>query len=297
MNPYLPIVAACVSTALGGAVAVATRAIVDIVDPVALGVIRYAVAIACLLPGALLLGRFNFARRDLLPMAAIGILFFGIFPVGFALALKYTTASQGALVFSLMPVLNIGIAVALGHEVFTRAKVIGSALMILGVGLVIDPSDQAASNALLGNSIMFAMAFIGAVFNTLARPYLQRYNQLQATAWFMGCGWLALLAVTTSTGLLKFTLPPVETWWILLFVGSVGGALPIFLFNWALGHIEASLVSVSLGLNPLTAAVLGVLILSEPLTVSLVAGLFFVLLGIGAANWRSRRYRAARVVK
>jgi drug/metabolite transporter (DMT)-like permease len=286
--------AACVSTALGGGAAVATRALSEDVGPVNMGLIRYGIAVACLVPAAMLIHGSRFERHDLLPMALVGIMFFGVFPVGFALSFKYTTAAQGALTLSLMPVMTMLFAALLGKEIITRAKVLGAACVIAGVALVVDPDDQAASDPILGNSIMFFMAMLGAMFNTLARPYLQQYDQLQATAWFMTCGWCVLLMVTLSAGLVEPVMPPVETWWLLLFLGTFGGAVPIFLFNWALGHIESTLVSVAVGLNPLTAAVFGILLLSEPLTLSLVAGLALVLAGITSANWRGRKYDAAR---
>ncbi len=269
--------------------AVATRAVVDTVDPVLLGVIRYGIAVLCLLAGALWMGRMKFARRHYLPMALIGIMFFSVFPIGFSLALKYTTAAQGALVLSVMPILTMLLAALFRQEVITPVKIVGAILVFSGVALVVEVGENATAGAMLGNAIMFGMAVIGAAFNLLARPYLQTYSQLQATTWFMTCGWLAMFMVTLSSGALKFTMPPVETWWVLLFIGTLGGALPIFLFNWALGHIEATLVSVCLGLNPLTAAILGVLVLSEPMTLSLALGLALVLSGIVTANYRSRK--------
>ncbi len=295
MSPYLPILAACASTALGGGAAVATRAIIDLVDPVTMGVIRYGIAVMCLVPAALWVGRPTFSRRDLLPMALLGIMFFGVFPVGFAFSLKYTTASQGALVLSLMPVLNMILAAVLKQEIITRRKMFGGACVVAGVAVVVDPSDSHALNATLGNSVMFGMAMIGAVFNTFARRYLQRYHQLQATAWFMVCGWSVLLAICLLFGLVELThFPPAESWWVLLFLGTLGGAFPIFLFNWALGHIESTLVSVAVGLNPLTAALFGVILLSEPLSAALVLGLVLVLLGITSANWRDQKYDVTR---
>lgn len=294
MNHYLPIVAACASTALGGAVAVATRAIIDQVDPVSMGVIRYGIAVLCLVPVALWFGNLKFERQDYLPLTALGIMFFAIFPVGFALSLKYTTAGQGALVLSLMPVLNMTFSAVLKREIITRKKVIGALFIVVGVGMVVDLSADQSSDTVFGNLVMFAMAVLGAMFNTLARPYLQRYDQLQATAWFMLSGWVTLFVVTTLTGQFRFELPPLETWWVLLLIGTLGGAVPIFLFNWALGHIESSLVSVALGLNPLTAAILGVLLLSEPFSLSLVMGLACVLAGITFANYRGQTYDATR---
>ncbi len=259
-----------------------------------MGVIRYGIAVLCLVPVALWFGNLKFERQDYLPMSGLGVMFFAIFPVGFAYSLKYTTAGQGALVLSLMPVLNMCFSALLKREIITLKKVLGALFIVAGVAMVVDLSATQSNDAFLGNAIMFAMAVLGAMFNTLARPYLQRYEQLQATAWFMLAGWIVLMVVVVSTGQLSFTLPPVDTWWVLLLIGTLGGAVPIFLFNWALGHIESSLVSVSLGLNPLTAAILGVTLLNEPFSLSLVIGLTLVLAGITFANYRGRTYDATK---
>jgi len=275
-----------VSTSIGGLVAVYTRLIVQDFDPVSLGLLRYGIALLCLFAGMMWIQRPALSRSDRVPMALIGMLFFSVFPVGFSVALKYTTAAQGALVFSLMPVITIILAGVAKKEIITNKKICGSLLVFLGVASVVDIDFDADKETVLGNMIMFLMACLGAGFNLLARPYLKRYNKLYATTWFMFWGWLAMFVALVCSGQLEFSVPPRDIWVTIFILGSIGGALPIFLFNWALGHIESTRVSLSIGFNPLVAAIAGAVVLSEPFTVFNFLGLMLVVVGISIANWR-----------
>lgn len=288
MPKYLPITAACISTGIGGLVAVYTRLLVQGYDPVSLGVLRYGIALICLLTGVLFVRDRFIKRVDRVPMALIGILFFSFFPIGFSVALKYTTAAQGALVFSVMPIITIILAGLARREKITLMKLFGSFLVFFGVASVVDLDFQGKGETFFGNLIMFCMAFLGAVFNVLARPYLQKYNKLIATTWFMLWGWLGMVAVLISSSELNFYIPPPDIWLIIILLGSLGGALPIFLFNWALGNIESTKVAVSIGFNPLVAALAGIFVLSEAVNAAMFFGLAMVVFGVLAANWSSR---------
>ena len=167
-------------------------------------------------------------------------------------------------------------------------KLFGSFLVFFGVASVVDIDSGGESETFFGNLIMFCMAFLGAVFNVLARPYLQKYNKLYATTWFMLWGWLGMVAVLISSSTLNFYAPPPDIWLIIIMLGSLGGALPIFLFNWALGHIESTKVSVSIGFNPLVAALAGMFVLSEAVNGAIFFGLAMVVLGVFAANLSRR---------
>ena len=289
MSKYLPIIAACTSTAIGGLVAVYTRLLVQGYDPVSLGVVRYGIALICLLIGLLFIRDRRIERADRLPMALIGILFFSFFPIGFSVALKYTTAAQGALVFSVMPMITLVLAGLARKEKITLKKIFGSFLVFFGVALVVDIDSQGGSETYFGNLIMFCMALLGAIFNLLARPYLQKYNKFCATSWFMLWGWLGMVGFLLASNELTFYVPSSDIWLTIILLGSVGGALPIFLFNWALGHIESTRVAVSIGFNPLVAALAGIFVLSEAVSLDIFFGLAMVVFGVLAANWRSSR--------
>ena len=91
------ILAGVVSSALGGTAAAVTRAVIGASDPVTLSVFRFGLGFLILLPLALVL-RSRWPRgRDWLGVAALGVMFYGVFFVVYAEALVYTTAARGSL--------------------------------------------------------------------------------------------------------------------------------------------------------------------------------------------------------
>ena len=108
--------AAVLSSALGGTAIGATRYLTVVLDPVAMGVLRFAggfIILAAIVTAA----RWTWpVRRDWPPIAALGVLFFCVFPLLFNAALIYTTAARGALALSTLPLLAVVIGAILGGE-------------------------------------------------------------------------------------------------------------------------------------------------------------------------------------
>ncbi len=137
MHETLGIIAAALSSSLGGISGGATRFVIPATDPVTLGVFRYGVGFLILLPIALLLRRRWPARSDWLPAAALGILFFFAFSVLFNLAYSMTSAARGALALSTMPIQTMLVAAALGIERMTLRKSLGVFIAMGGVALAL----------------------------------------------------------------------------------------------------------------------------------------------------------------
>ena len=95
--------AAALTGVLVGSALVATRALVGQAGPVSLALLRYLVGSLCLLPLALRAGWPRFERRDLLPIALLGIGQFGILIVLLNVSLEYVSSARAALVFATTP--------------------------------------------------------------------------------------------------------------------------------------------------------------------------------------------------
>ena len=73
---------------------VATRFVIHQTAPASLALLRYAIGFCCLLPPALLSGRVQFERRDLLPIGLLGITQFGILIALLNYALQFIKMCQ-----------------------------------------------------------------------------------------------------------------------------------------------------------------------------------------------------------
>ncbi len=285
----LPMLAAASTGVQVGAALVATRFVVDESGPISLALLRYIVGFLCLLPFVLIAGKAaRIARRDLLPIALIGIVQFGGVVAVLNFGLQYIPAARAALIFATFPLITMLLAAALGHERLTIAKTAGVLLTVAGVGVAL--GDRAlerggAPDAWIGELAVFFSAFCGALSSVLYRPYLRRYPALPvgAVAMLASVGFLALLAAGEGfyAAWPRFSL---GGWIAVIFIGVSSGVF-FYLWLWALERTTATKVTVFLALSPITAAALGALLLGESLTLLLLAGMVCVVLGLCLAHW------------
>jgi drug/metabolite transporter (DMT)-like permease len=289
MTGLLPAGAAAIAAILVGTGMVATRFVIDQTDPVSLALLRYLVGSLCLLPPVLASGWARFERRDVLPIALLGIGQFGILIVLLNFGLQYIGSGLGALIFATLPLMTMMLAAALRYEALTPLKSAGVALTVVGVAFALVGklgSTAAAQGNWIGELAVFASALTGAVCAVLYRPYLSRYPALQVGAFAMLASVAFLAALAAWQGL--FGAVPRLTaggWLAVLFIG-VSSGVGYYLWLWALKHATPTKVTVFMALSPLTATALGALLLSEPLSAPFLLGLGCVALGLCLAHLR-----------
>ncbi|MEE2657180.1 MAG: DMT family transporter [Candidatus Latescibacterota bacterium] len=282
----VPLLAASTATVLGGSMAVGTRYVMAEIEPATFAIWRTGLSFLTLLPALMTLDRPRFHLRDAVMMGMFGGGFFAFFNIAFAAALQYTTAAMGALILALAPTFTLFVAAARGQESFTLSKLSAAALSFLGVGIVVaDGSQNAAEGSLFGNFLLLGVTLSVAFFNVFSKPFFQRYAPLHVSVYYMGLGCLIL---TLANFMLNWapTVPVLSDtgWWYLVYLGTVGGALPALLFHWALSRMEASRVTVTLGLAPVSAAILGAVLLGETPPWSYGVGLLAVVAGVSFSS-------------
>lgn len=288
MSPYrLAILAAAATGAQVGANIVATRFAVGQIGPVSLALLRYAIGCLFLAPLMLATGRPRFAARDALPIAVLGILQFGVLIALLNLALQYIPAARASLLFATFPLQTLLLGAVTRRDTLSARVALGVTVSILGVALTLGEAALTGpvegSDAWLGGGAALGAAFTGAVCSILYRPYLQRYPTLPVgfVAMAASVGFLAILA----TGEGFFTAWPrldATAWAAVLFIG-LSSAVGYLVWLYALRHAPPTRVAMFLGLAPVTAALLGALLLSEPVTVGVIGGLVLVVAGLALA--------------
>jgi drug/metabolite transporter (DMT)-like permease len=281
-------VAAAAATGIQvGSAMVATRFVIDQTGPASLALLRYAIGFCCLLPPILLSApHIRFARRDLLPIALLGITQFGILIALLNYGLRFVPSAHAALIFATFPLLTMILATVLGQERLSGPKVFGVLLTITGVGIALGEKAlvRGGVHEWVGEVAVFASAVSGAVCSVLYRPYLRKYPTLPVSAFAMlaSVGFLAVLAAGEGffRALPRFT---VGGWWAILFIGVSSGVF-YSIWLWALNHAPATQVTVFLALSPITAAVLGAWLLAERVSPAAWLGLACVALGLWLAH-------------
>jgi len=283
----LPAAAAAAAGILVGAAIVATRFVIHQTGPASLALLRYLIGVCCLLPPVLLSARVRFARRDLVPIALLGIAQFGILIWLMNFGLRVISSGRAALIFATFPLLTMLLAAGLGHERLTLAKTLGVLATIAGVGFALGEKaaqQGSAAHHWIGELAVLASALSGAVCSVLYRPYLRKYPALQMSAFamFASVGFLALLAAGEGF----FGAWPRFTtggWLAVFFIGVCSG-IGYYLWLWALGHTTPTRVTVFLALSPVTATGLGAAFLAEAISLMSLLGLACVVLGLWLAH-------------
>jgi drug/metabolite transporter (DMT)-like permease len=169
----------------------------------------------------------------------------------------------------------------------TRSLLFGVLLSLAGVALSLLPklgAGPAGGGGWWGELAIAASALTGALCSVLYRPYLQRYPTVPVSAFAMlsSVGVLAVLALAEGWPSLVAGLS-VRAWAVVGFIGLSSG-IGYFLWLYALKHESPTRVTVFLALNPVTAAVLGALLLDEAFTAWAAAALVLIALGLWLAT-------------
>lgn len=266
-----------------GAATVASRAVVGEVGPATLALLRYAIGACCLLPILLALPRVRIRGWDLLAVAALGIGQFGILVFLLNFGLLYVSSTRAVLLFATFPLQTMLLAAALGRERLTLAKSLGVVISFAGVGLALLDKlalESAGGGAWIGVVAVLGSALTGAICSVLYRPYLQRYPTLPVSTLAMVAAVFFLAVLALPEGALeRVPLLGSGAWGAIVFIGLSSG-LAYFLWLWALRRLPPTQVTVFLSLSPVTAAILGGLLLDESLTWLTLAGLAGVVVGL-----------------
>jgi drug/metabolite transporter (DMT)-like permease len=290
MGEILGVLAAMLSSAIGGTSVAATRYVVGATDAITLGAMRMGIGCLGLLPLALLQREPWPARPDWPRVAGPGLLFFGLFPLLFNASLIFTTAARGALALSTLPLLTLAVAASLGVEPLTRRKTIGVLIAMSGVALALASGlADAPPGAWLGDLLMMAAALCMALFSVWSKALIRRSGPVRFTVMAMAAGALALLCLSGATGgLQRLADAQAAHWLAFAYVGLVGSAFAFYLWSFALARTTPARVAISVTVNPVSAALTAAILLGEPIAWNVILGLAAVLLGIVIASTTGR---------
>lgn len=269
---------------------VASRYAIVEADATSIAFLRYGGACLLLTGVAMAMGAsLRLERRDVAPVLGLGVLMFACFGWLFTAGTEYIPAARAALIISGMPLATLAIAAAFGLERLTLPKLAACALAVAGVAIALGDRASAGPEAWKGDAILIAAAILGGFHAVRSGAYLRRYKPLPLIAIQTGAGAAALglvLLLTGNDSALTGYSPGV--WVAILWLASAGGLVSFWLWYYALERIPASNVAMTVTLNPVAAALVGVVVLDEPVGLRLLAGLACIAAAIALANRKGR---------
>ena len=263
------------------------------VAPLAYATVRYGLASAIFVGLALAIEGTLRIGRGHLPLVALAAVTLWVNQVCFVFALDLTAASTVGILLGAIPVFTGLFGLALGTERASGRFWMAAAVSFAGVTLVAVGAAGEVSASLTGIVLGIATAATWAAYSVVFAPLMKSYSVTRLSAVVLPCTWvlIAILGIPQTRD---------QDWslgweiWALLVFATIG---PLVLTNvlWfrSIRRIGANRATLVANLEPFVAAVLAVILLSEPLGVLQVLGGVAIAGGIVLARRRPLRGQAA----
>ncbi len=266
------------------------KIVLESIPPLALATARVAFATPMLLALAWLHDRQLPGWRHLPSLALLGLLGVFLNQVLFIVGLKFTTATNAAILMPSIPVFAVGIGWLTGIERVGARRLAGVALAVAGAVILLDLRRFSLADAsAVGSLLILANCMSYATFLVLQRPMLARLPWRTVIAWsflFGGLG-VALVggpAVASVPPRILLTTTGLGVFYIVLFPTFLG-----YLINtWAVRRSSPSVAATYTTLQPLLTALLAVLFLKESIGWPQIAGFLSIAMGLWLVSWRRR---------
>jgi len=284
---------ASLSATLGGSTFVFTRYVVDSIDPFTLSFVRYGLTglILFLLSISVFIKK-KFDRNDFIPMCFLGLSMITLFPNFMALGLEHTTAARAGLLYATMPLCTIIIAYLFKIEKITLNKSLAVLIAITGVTFCMSEKvDSNFSQTLKGDFLMMTGVFAASCFTVFSGKYLKKYGNIPVMIYVIFIGTLINFSLSLSFGSIYESFYQINEFELAALAMLIipGGVIMMYCWGKALQMITPTQAAISLGFNPLSAILLGAIILNEQITFKLIIGFLSIIIAIILVNWRIQK--------
>lgn len=217
-------------------------------------------------------------KQDFRYILLLGIVGYFLAAVAQLIGTQLAGATVASLVNSLNPVVVLFVAAAILKEKLNWQKIVGVVVSLIGVYLIIGGSS---GGALLGIVAALCSVVMWSLVTVIMRRIMQKYDPFQVTTYGI---WVAAVvslpvAIVEAVHTKNMTVD-VPTVLGLLYMGIVCTGVAHFLWGKSLSLLPASICSMFYPIQPITAVLLGIVLLGEPMTVWIAVGGVLIIGGV-----------------
>ena len=210
----------------------------------------------------------------------------GMYSSIFQSALQFVDAGRATILGYTTAIFVTPLAILLLGERLPRLKAAGLATALTGVLILFGPVEMDWSNRdiVLGNGLLVLCVMLWSAVILHLRVHRQISDTLSLVPWY-----LIIASTVAMISALIFEGPPVfevsETGWLLfLYTGIVCTGIGNWGVTTAIMNLPSTTSSICLLGVPVFATIISVAFLGEALTLSLLAGLCLIIVGIAGAS-------------
>jgi drug/metabolite transporter (DMT)-like permease len=255
--------------------------------PLSYATVRYALAAAIFVALTLAVERTLSIERRHLPILAFAAVTLWLNQVSFVLALDVTTASTIGLLLGAIPIFAAIFGLVLGRERLTARFWLAAAISFFGVALVAVGSGGDVSGGYEGILLGLATGATWAAYSVAVAPLMHTYSPSRVSAVVLPLAWILIALVGIPQTRDQDWNLGFEVWALLIFATLGPLVLTNVLWFRSLHRIGPARATLAANLQPFVAAVLAVILLSEPLGLLQVLGGVLIAVGILAARRRA----------
>jgi drug/metabolite transporter (DMT)-like permease len=200
-----------------------------------------------------------------------------------SLGLARTTASNGGLIISFVPLLTAVLAILFLGDKASLVRSLGIALGIIGVVFIILAGNSGVGGVSIGDLFVFIAIFVQAISFILIKKRSKTMDPRLMTGYMFIIGAPVLFIISLilePNGLSSMKNGNFGIFAIFVFSAVVATAMGHMIYNDAIGKIGAAEAAIFINLNPLFALIGAVFLLGETISMAQVIGFIFILLGV-----------------
>ena len=263
------------------------KAIVGTVSPLVLTFIRWVVAVAVMMPFAwpLIRGHWPAVRTHWKTIVWLGFWGTGLHHAFAYVGLQYTTATNGVMLNSAIPILIVLLGWAVYRDTITRVQTLGVAVSLAGVLTILTHGDiEVLAHFTINKGdliVLFGMIF-WAAYTVFLR---MKPAELPGLALLACCGCVGVLLLAPlaayemlyEDGKVAFTLATVSA---MLYVGVFPSFVGYVFWNKAVAEVGSNIAGIFVHLMPAFGSLLAWMFLGERIHLFHVVGIALILAGI-----------------
>ena len=227
--------------------------------------------------------------RDLLAVVGLGALGYYLASTLDFIGLQYVTAGVGRLLLFIYPTIVVLLSAAFFKKPVRRRDVAALIITYAGVALVLSAAVGGENLDLAaGAALVFGSAVAYAIYLVIGAEIALRMGAISFAALAVSAACLCSILQFLLLRPLSALVLPHQVYALMVIIAAVCTVIPIFMTAEALRRIGANQVAMIGAVGPVSAIVLGVIILDESMSLVQLAGAGLVILGVLLATTEKR---------
>jgi drug/metabolite transporter (DMT)-like permease len=225
--------------------------------------------------------------RDLMTIATCALLGVAVNQYLFFMGLRLSNPVEVSILHTTNPILVLFFAVLMVQETVTVKKILGMLIGAIGALSIVLSGKQLVYtwDTLTGNLFILMNIFSYSLYLVLIKPVMAKYKPLTVMKWAFLFGLVLVTPLTLETALrVPFQEFPVKIWAAFIYVVIGSTFLGYLLVTFALQKLNASVVGFYSYVQPLVAAVIGIIVFHEHLSMIKIIAAILIFSGVYLVN-------------